>query len=164
MCIMCTRQGGNRIWPGRTLRHPLASSPVLLQKVLLSSVSGLWEVPLRTRCHKCFTWVRLRWSDQGEHRSPVCPQTRSQERLRSDGEVSPPVYPVEISLSSWREMLLLDCCLHVLGSFTLSVQDTHPQQSQLPRSRLTPSPPNQKPPRPVLSPPPTSPFSSASSQ
>ena len=45
----CAPGRGGQALPRRTLHHPLASSQVLLTKALLCPVSGLWEVPLRTR-------------------------------------------------------------------------------------------------------------------
>lgn len=100
MCIVCTWQGGNRPCLGRTLRQPLASSQVLLQKVLLCPVSGLWEVPLRTRVPQMLYLGGAKVVLTKESTAHLCaPRPEVRKDCGSDGEVSPPVCPVEINLS-----------------------------------------------------------------
>lgn len=109
VCIVCTRQGGNRPCLGRTLGHPLASSQVLLQKVLLSSVSGLWEVPLRTRVPQMLYLGGAKVVLTKESTAHLCaPRPQVRNNWGSDGEVSPPICPVQISLSWWRCCCLVD--------------------------------------------------------
>ena len=96
----CAPGRGGQALPRRTLHHPLASSQVLLQKVFLCPVSGLWEVPLRTRVPQMLYLGGAKVVLTKESTAHLCaPRPEVRKDCGSDGEVSPPVCPVEISLS-----------------------------------------------------------------
>ena len=96
----CAPGRGGQALPRRTLHHPLASSQVLLQKVLVSSISGLWEMPLRTRVPQMLYLGGAKVVLTKESTAHLCaPRPEVRKDCGSDGETSPPVCPVEISLS-----------------------------------------------------------------
>ena len=120
--------------------------------------------PLEHACHRCFTWVGLRLS--WPRRAPLTCVPPDQKSGRTAGPMEKSHLPS--ALGNQSELMVGDAAAWLMpprSGLLYPLSSGHsPQQSRRPWSRLTPSPPNQKPPRPVLSPPPTSPFSSASSR
>ena len=92
--------GREQALPRENPSSPFASSQVLLQKVLLCPVSGLWEVPLKTRMPQMLYLGGAKVVLTKESTAHLCaPRPEVRKDCGSDGETSPPVCPVEISLS-----------------------------------------------------------------
>ena len=130
---VCTRQGGNRPCLGRTLRHPLASSQVLLQKVLLSSVSGLWEVPLRTRVPQMLYLGGAKVVLTKESTTHLC--APDQKSGTTEGPMEKSCFPPALCKSAWADGGRC-CCLidaspfwaPLLSQFRTLIPNSHGSQ------------------------------------
>ena len=160
---MCTRQGGDRPCLGEPFTTLLLPVRSCCRKCScpLSWVCG--RCPLEHACHRCFTWVGLRLS--WPRRAPLTCVPPDQKSGRTAGPMEKSHLPS--ALGNQSELMEGDAAAWLMpprSGLLYPLSSGHsPQQSRHPRSRLTPSP-NQKPPNSVRSPPPTSPFSSASSR